>query len=610
MSTGNAAACAARHHPDHGSRPRTRRPPRRRQHRVDHHGRPEPLGAGVLGGPRGDARRGRRRPGGRAGQAAVRRDLRDDQAGRAARRRAAAPTSPATTPCPRAAARSSRSSGRCRRRTSATCSPARPSVRSTGRRSAATMIAATTLGGPVDNDLAADRRHRRRPTTSWRSRRTTSRTSRPATRRRSSTGSAPASSTNLPRPTSSRVEEIQDNTWRHRRRRRRRRPDADQARPPRSSAAGGPTYQWSEIDPVDDEDGGQPGGNIRVGRSSTTRAGSRFVDQARRRRDHRGDGARPAPTAPPSCPSSPGRVDPTNAAWTDSRKPLAGEFVFQGRRSSSSPTTSTPRAATRARTAGSSRRTAASEVQRTQQATVLNGFVKDVLAADPRARTSSLAGDFNDYQFSAADQTLTDDGATLTDLITTLPENQQYTYVFNGISQVLDHIFVSKPLDRRRVRGDPRQLRVRRPGLRPRPAGRPDPPGGEGPVARGIVLATPLVRAGAPASVLLAGWSPHTADDLPRRADDVAAGDHRPVRHRRVHRGDPGIDADRSAPHRRDRRRGHDERRRSSSSAAASSRRALARDSDVVGPARPRRQASHVCVSAQTICRSVRSRRT
>lgn len=32
----------------------------------------------------------------------------------------------------------------------------------------------------------------------------------------------------------------------------------------------------------------------------------------------------------------------------------------------------------------------------------------------------------------------------LTDLITTLPLDQRYTYVFNGVSQVLDHILVSK----------------------------------------------------------------------------------------------------------------------------------------------------------------------
>ena len=34
--------------------------------------------------------------------------------------------------------------------------------------------------------------------------------------------------------------------------------------PPRSSAAGGPAYPSAEIDPVNDQDGGQPGGNIRV----------------------------------------------------------------------------------------------------------------------------------------------------------------------------------------------------------------------------------------------------------------------------------------------------------------------------------------------------------
>jgi uncharacterized protein len=52
------------------------------------------------------------------------------------------------------------------------------------------------------------------------------------------------------------------------------------------------------------------------------------------------------------------------------------------------------------------------------------------------------------YQFSPALSILktgTADGsgkATLTDLIT-LPANQQYTYDFDGVSEVLDHILVS-----------------------------------------------------------------------------------------------------------------------------------------------------------------------
>ena len=64
-----------------------------------------------------------------------------------------------------------------------------------------------------------------------------------------------------------------------------------------------------------------------------------------------------------------------------------------------------------------------------------------------------MLGDLNDYQFSPALRSLTTgtaDGtgpAILTDLITTLPADQQYTYVFNGVSQVLDHILRQPAVD-------------------------------------------------------------------------------------------------------------------------------------------------------------------
>jgi len=58
----------------------------------------------------------------------------------------------------------------------------------------------------------------------------------------------------------------------------------------------------------------------------------------------------------PALTLSPGRIDPANPVWTASRKPLVGEFEFNGQDGSSSPTTSTPSSATRARTAGSSSR--------------------------------------------------------------------------------------------------------------------------------------------------------------------------------------------------------------------------------------------------------------
>ena len=206
---------------------------------------------------------------------------------------------------------------------------------------------------------------------------------------------------------------------------------------------GGPTYSSSEIDPVNDADGGQPGGNIRVvflynplrvtfvskpgGDATTAVSVSTGTDGT------------------PELSVSPGRVDPTNPAWTSSRKPLAGEFVFQDKKVIVVGNHFDAKLGDQNADGRFQPPTRSSEIQRNEQATALNGFVKQVLAADPRANLV-LAGDFNDYQFSQPIQTLTDSGATLTDEINTLPVNQRYTYVFDGVSQVLDHIFVSRPL--------------------------------------------------------------------------------------------------------------------------------------------------------------------
>ena len=92
-------------------------------------------------------------------------------------------------------------------------------------------------------------------------------------------------------------------------------------------AAGGPTYEFRQINPVNNQDGGEPGGNIRVGflfnPSRVT-----FVD--------RPGGTPTTPTTvnsvsgAPELSASPGRIDPTNPAFNSSRKPLVGEFLFNG----------------------------------------------------------------------------------------------------------------------------------------------------------------------------------------------------------------------------------------------------------------------------------------
>jgi len=55
-----------------------------------------------------------------------------------------------------------------------------------------------------------------------------------------------------------------------------------------------------------------------------------------------------------------------------------------------------------------------------------------------------VLGDLNDVAGSQTMESLK--GGHLTDLVGTLPESDQYTYVFNGQSEAIDHIVVSPGL--------------------------------------------------------------------------------------------------------------------------------------------------------------------
>ena len=55
-----------------------------------------------------------------------------------------------------------------------------------------------------------------------------------------------------------------------------------------------------------------------------------------------------------------------------------------------------------------------------------------------------VLGDLNDYQFSQPLATLK--GSILHDLVEGLPESERYTYIYEGNSEMLDHILVSNPI--------------------------------------------------------------------------------------------------------------------------------------------------------------------
>jgi uncharacterized protein len=208
-------------------------------------------------------------------------------------------------------------------------------------------------------------------------------------------------------------------------------------------AAGGPRYDWRSINPVNDQDGGEPGGNIRqvflfnpervsfvdrAGGDSTTAVGVTRV---------RGKAQLTA---------SPGRIDPANEAWTSSRKPLAGEFVFRGRTVFVIANHLNSKGGDQGLTSQYQPVVRSSEVQRHKQATLVNAFVKNILDVQKNADVIAL-GDMNDFEFSDTAKILEGDGE-LWSAIKSLPKSERYTYDYQGNQQVLDQILISPSIRR------------------------------------------------------------------------------------------------------------------------------------------------------------------
>ncbi|MFC4501904.1 MULTISPECIES: endonuclease/exonuclease/phosphatase family protein [Streptomyces] len=208
-------------------------------------------------------------------------------------------------------------------------------------------------------------------------------------------------------------------------------------------AAGGPTYDWRSIDPTNDTDGGEPGGNIRQvflfnpkRVSFTDRAGGDATTAVGVKKEH----GKAALTV------SPGRIDPANTAWTSSRKPLAGEFVFRGRTVIVIANHLNSKGGDQALHAQYQPVVRSSEVQRHQQATLVNAFVKGLLKVQKDADVIAL-GDMNDFEFSDTTKILESHGA-LWSAIKSLPRSERYTYDYQGNQQVLDQILVSRSIKR------------------------------------------------------------------------------------------------------------------------------------------------------------------
>lgn len=199
--------------------------------------------------------------------------------------------------------------------------------------------------------------------------------------------------------------------------------------------AGGPAYKWVQIDPLDGEDGGQPGGNIRV--AFLYRSDRVQLDKSS---GNAGDSTtaqsiiRDPDTGEVTLALNPGRIDPKSAAWAKSRKPLSAAFttlcdeptrvfainVHLASKDGSSPIQGDWLPAINGKVE-----------QRVDQAKVLRSFVEELLGADPDANVV-LLGDCNEFSHVKPLQILAE---TLLEVLHEDPV-ERYSYIFEQNSQV------------------------------------------------------------------------------------------------------------------------------------------------------------------------------
>jgi len=205
--------------------------------------------------------------------------------------------------------------------------------------------------------------------------------------------------------------------------------------------AGGPKYAWLTIDPKRNADGGVIGGNIRNVILYRTDCGLAPASAPT------GDASTAVEVlvngGEPQLSLNPGRISPNSYAFMDSRKPLAVQFRFRGESIFVISNHLNSKGEDGPLFGDIQPPPLLSEVQRVQQAQIIHEFVAQILAIDTEAKVIVL-GDLNDFPWSLPVQTLA--GQELENLIERLPENERYTYLYEGNAEVLDQILVSQSL--------------------------------------------------------------------------------------------------------------------------------------------------------------------
>lgn len=199
---------------------------------------------------------------------------------------------------------------------------------------------------------------------------------------------------------------------------------------------GGPAYSFTDIAPENNQDGGAPGGNIRVGYLYNP-------DRVSLKEAPKGNTSEAVAYENNSLTVNPGRIDPTNPLFQDTRKSLAAQFVFKGQDVIVIANHLNSKGGDDPLFGQVQPPVLESEQKRIELAKVINNFVKGITEKNPDANVVVL-GDINDFEFTNTLKALK--GDVLTNLIETLPANERFSYNYQGNAQTLDHMLVTKSL--------------------------------------------------------------------------------------------------------------------------------------------------------------------
>lgn len=202
-------------------------------------------------------------------------------------------------------------------------------------------------------------------------------------------------------------------------------------------AAGGPEYAWTDIAPEYNQDGGQPGGNIRVGYLYNP-------DRVTLSEGTKGTATQDTEWVDGELSLNPGRIQPI--PMPNTRKPIAAQFDFQGEQVVVIGAHLNSKGGDQPLFGQNQPPFFGSVEERIQLATAINEFVAEGLAQDPDLNVI-VAGDMNDFEFTPAMEALK--GDILTNKVEDVPLEDRFSYYYQGNSQVLDHLLVTNNLAER-----------------------------------------------------------------------------------------------------------------------------------------------------------------